>query len=212
MYNFSKREQILLCILLALVIFSGAMAYYVFFKEEPDVAFKLEEGPAVPVSAPAVQEEPKKIMVYVTGAVKNPGVYTLEEGKRVKDAIEAAGGNLPEADLLRLNLAQKLRDEDKLYVPRVGEFPEGQEEPGRGNTGMAGATVGISSSSDNKININTADLVELDTLPGIGPTTAQKIIDYRNQNGPFKSIEEIKNVSGIGDKKFEEIKDKIKVN
>ncbi|WP_422444621.1 helix-hairpin-helix domain-containing protein [Thermoanaerobacterium sp. DL9XJH110] len=212
MYNFSKREQILLCLLLALVIFSGGMVYYVFFKEEPDVAFKLEEGPAVPVSVPVAQEEPKKIMVYVTGAVKNPGVYTLEEGKRVKDAIEAAGGNLPEADLLRLNLAQKLRDEDKLYVPRVGEFPEGQEEPGGGNTGMAGATVGISSFSDNKININTADLVELDTLPGIGPTTAQKIIDYRNQNGPFKSIEEIKNVSGIGDKKFEEIKDKIKVN
>jgi competence protein ComEA len=211
MYNFSKREQILLGILLALVIFSGAMAYYAFFKEEPDVAFKLEDGPAVPVSAPAAQEEPKNIMVYVTGAVKNPGVYTLEEGQRVKDAIEAAGGSIPEADLLRLNLAQKLRDEDKLYVPRVGEFPEGQEQGG-GDTGMVGATVGINASSDDKININTADLAELDTLPGIGPTTAQKIIDYRTQNGPFKAIEEIKNVSGIGDKKFEEIKDKIKVN
>ncbi|WP_245984593.1 helix-hairpin-helix domain-containing protein [Biomaibacter acetigenes] len=150
------------------------------------------------------------MVVYVTGAVKNPGVYTLEDGMRVKDAIDLAGGILPEADLLRLNLAKKLHDEDKLYVPKIGEVSS--EQPGQESLIVADGTGGISSYSDGKININTASLSELDTLPGIGPTTAQKIIDYRTQNGPFKSIEDIKNVSGIGEKKFEQIKDKIKVD
>ncbi|HHW01984.1 MAG TPA: competence protein ComEA [Thermoanaerobacterales bacterium] len=210
MYNFSDREKILLGLLLAIIIISGGLIYYVFSEKKADVAFKLQEGPAVPVTAPAVQEQTKKIMVYVTGAVKNPGVYTLEDGMRVKDAIDLAGGTLPEADLLRLNLAKKLHDEEKLYVPKIGEVIS--DQPGQGSLTGEGETAGISSSSDGKININTASLQDLDTLPGVGPATAQKIIDYRTQNGPFKSIEDIKNVSGIGDKKFEQIKDKIKVD
>lgn len=209
MFNFSDREKILLGLLLAIIIFCSGLIYYAFFERKADVAFKLEEGPAVPVSTQVVQEKPKDIVVYVTGAVKNPGVYNLKEGERVKDAIDMAGGSLPEADLLRLNLAQKLHDEDKLYVPKVGEIPDNELVQG---SSAAGGSAGISSSGGGKININTADLSTLDTLPGIGPATAQKIIDYRNQNGPFTSIEDIKNVSGIGDKKFEQIKDKIKVD
>jgi len=210
MFNFSSREKILVGLLLVIVVVSGGLIYYAFNQQKADVAFKLEEGPAVPVTAPPAQAQPKKIVVYVTGAVKNPGVYTLEDGLRVKDAIDMAGGTLPEADLLRLNLAQKLNDEDKLYVPKIGEVPDGQ--PGQENPAGVGGTVGISSPSDGKININNASISDLDTLPGIGPATAQKIIDYRTQNGPFKSIDDIKNVSGIGDKKFEEIKDKISVD
>jgi len=204
MFDFSKREKILLGLLLVLIISVVTISYYAFFRKEPEVAFKLQEEPAIPVTAPV---QTQKIVVHVAGAVKNPGVYTLEEGQRVKDAIEVAGGPLPEADLLRLNLAQKLQDEDKLYVPKIGETPE---QPEQENISY-GATVGIVTKNDGKININTADETELIKLPGIGPATAQKIIDYRKTNGSFKSIEEIKNVSGIGDKKFEQIKDKIKV-
>jgi len=204
MLDFSKREKILLSLLLLLIISIIAISYYAFFKKEPEIAFKFQDEPAVPVTAP-VQTE--KIVVYVVGAVKNPGVYTLDEGRRVKDAIEIAGGPLPEADLQRLNLAQKMNDEDKLYVPRIGETSEQSDQ----ENGFYEPTVGIVTKNDGKININTADEAELTKLPGIGPATAQKIIDYRTNKGPFKSIEEIKNVSGIGDKKFEQLKDKIKV-
>jgi competence protein ComEA len=205
MFDFSKREKVLLGLLLVLIISIGTITYYAFFKKSPEIAFKLQEEPAIPVTAPVMEAE--KIVVHVAGAVKNPGVYTLEQGKRVKDAIEVAGGHLPEADILRLNLAQKLHDEDKLYVPKIGETPE-QSEP---ESPSYGATVGVSSKSDGKIDINTAGETELTQLPGIGPVTAQKIIEYRKNNGLFKTIEDIKNVSGIGDKKFEQIKDKIKV-
>jgi len=204
MFDFSKREKILLGLLLILIISVISISYYAFFKKEPEIAFKLQDEPAIPVTAPV---QAQKIVVHVAGAVKNPGVYTLEEGQRVKDAIEIAGGPLPEADLLRLNLAQKIHDEDKLYVPKIGETPEQSEQ----ESSSYGATVGISSKNDGKVNINTADDAELTKLPGVGPATAQKIIDYRNANGPFKTIEDIKNVSGIGDKKFEQIKDMIKV-
>lgn len=204
MFDFSKREKILLGLLLVLIISVISISYYAFFKKEPEIAFKLQEEPAVPVTAPV---QAQKIVVHVAGAVKNPGVYALEEGQRVKDAIQIAGGPLPEADLLRLNLAQKIHDEDKLYVPKIGEAPEQQEQESE----SYGATVGISSKNDGKVNINTADESELTKLPGVGSATAQKIIDYRTTNGTFKSIEDIKNVSGIGDKKFEQMKDKIKV-
>lgn len=125
MFDFSKREKILLGLLLALIISVVSITYYAFFRKSPEIAFKLQDEPAIPVTAPVMEVE--KIVVHVAGAVKNPGVYTLEEGKRVKDAIEIAGGHLPEADLLRLNLAQKLHDEDKLYVPKIGETPDQAE-------------------------------------------------------------------------------------
>lgn len=207
MFDFSKREQILLGLLLILIISVVGISYYAFFRKPPEVAFKLEEEPAVPVTATV--RPSKEIVVHVVGAVKHPGVYTLEEGKRVKDAIEIAGGELPDADLLRLNLAQKLHDEDKLYVPRLGETPDESET----ESSSYGATIGIgvNSKDDEKIDINKASEIELTQLPGIGPVTAQKIIDYRKENGSFKSIDDIKNVSGIGDKKFEQIKDKVKI-
>ena len=171
MFDFSRREKILLGLLLVLIISVGSIVYYTFFRKQPEIAFKLQEEPAIPVTAPVMETE--KIVVHVAGAVKNPGVYTLEEGKRVKDAIEIAGGHLPEADLLRLNLAQKVHDEDKLYVPKIGETSEQSES----ENSSYGATVGVSSKNDGKIDINTAGEAELTQLPGIGPVTAQKIMD-----------------------------------
>ncbi|HHY05267.1 MAG TPA: competence protein ComEA [Thermoanaerobacterales bacterium] len=208
MPDFSKREKILFGFLLILVILCCITTYYAFFKSKPDIAFKLEEDDTIPVSSSADEDKTSEIMVYVMGAIRNPGVYSLDDGARVKDVIDLAGGCLEEADLFKINLAQKLQDEDALYVPKIGEFPE-TDQPSE--TFQSGIINGFTSGNSNKININKANLQELDTLPGIGPATAQKIIDYRSQNGPFTSIEEIKNVSGIGEKKFEQIKEQISV-
>lgn len=201
MLDFSKREKLLISFLLILILTTSILTYIVFFHKKPEIAFKIDEAPAIPVTSPV---ETEKIIIHVVGAVKNPGVYSLDEGKRVKDAIDIAGGPLTDADLFRLNLAQKLQDEDKLYVPKVGETPSEDSLDGD-------EMIGLSFPDDGKININKADSANLIQLPGVGPATAQKILDYRSKNGPFKNIEDIKNVSGIGEKKFEQIKDKIKV-
>jgi competence protein ComEA len=150
---------------------------------------------------------PEPIQVHVTGAVVRPGLYDLPEDSRVMDAIEAAGGLVAEADKNGLNLAARVEDAQRLDVPFVsGYVPEADQ-------GFVVITEGTPSpfSGEKLININSASLAELDTLPGIGPTTAQKIIAYREENGPFATIEDIVNVSGIGSATFENIKDLITV-
>jgi competence protein ComEA len=148
---------------------------------------------------PAPTERP--VVVHITGAVPRPGVYALPEGSRVQDAIAAAGGFLAEAEKTGINLAALLLDGEQLNIP----FIEGASPvlPTPGPTVIAATT--------ELININTASQAELETLPGIGPTTAQSIIAYREQNGDFVSIEEIINVSGIGPGLYERIKDLITV-
>ena len=145
------------------------------------------------------------LRVYVTGAVAHPDVYQLPPGSIVKDAIQAAGGASGEADLNRVNLAQELRDQQQVVVPRVGETPvpppAGSEPPSR--SGEAPLAV--------KVNINTAAADELDTLPEIGAEMARRIVAYRAANGPFKSIEDIQRVTGIGDATYQKLKDRITV-
>ncbi|HOB19138.1 MAG TPA: helix-hairpin-helix domain-containing protein [Candidatus Atribacteria bacterium] len=160
--------------------------------------------PSVSVTAQPNDSVISIIKVYITGAVRHPGVITLEEGDRLADAIELAGGALPDADLDRVNLAQRVRDEGMYHIPKVGEeaTPIVTEHPGAGGNNGTGSGSG-------KVNINTADQKTLETLPGIGPVKARNIIKYREENGPFKSIEEIMNVSGIGEKTFEGLKDMI---
>lgn len=146
------------------------------------------------------EEENKEVMVHISGAVKNPGIIKLDSSKRVVDALEMAGGATDEADLDRINLAARLHDEEKIYIPKIGEAPKNE---------MASLmSSGSSGKASEKININTADSTELQKIPGVGAKTAEKIINYRLQN-PFSSIEDIKNVDGIGDKKFESMKDYI---
>jgi competence protein ComEA len=159
-----------------------------------------------PSPAPTATSTPSPVRVYVTGAVLHPDVYRLATGSIVKDAIEAAGGVTEDADLMRVNLAQELQDQQQIYVPRVGE-----EEAPPPVTGGASAPSSRGAVLGGKVNINTATAEELDTLPGIGPAFAQRIIEYREANGPFESIEGIINVSGIGDATFEKIKDRITV-
>jgi len=179
----------------------------------------------VPGGQPVVLE-PKPtqtpITVHVIGAVVRPGVYTFPEGSRVEDAVNAAGGLLAEANPDLINLAAKLDDGQQLDIPGAGGSgsPGG---PGGGIPGVPGAvptsagpftvlpTQGAGTNNANLVNINTATLSQLDILPGIGPTTAQKIIDYRTQHGPFASIEGIMNVAGIGPATFDRIKDLITI-
>lgn len=157
----------------------------------------------------AMESEKKIILVDVAGAVANPSVVELPDGSRVFEAIEKAGGLTGEADTRIINQAEVLIDGQKLYIPTKQEMDQLQ------TSGDAAASfhyydpAGISQSR--LVNINTADSAALQQLTGVGPATAEKIIDYRNRNGKFKTIEEIKNVSGIGDKTFEKFKDKITV-
>jgi len=141
------------------------------------------------------------VTVHVAGAVARPGVYELDGGARVIDAVESAGGGVPEADLDRLNLAEKLVDGERVLVQKVGD-PAVAAAPGvpggSGETGSTGAPAG-------PINVNTATLAELETLPGIGPTLAQAIIAERDRRGGFRAVNELRSVRGIGDKRFADI-------
>lgn len=166
------------------------------------------------------EEEVKNmIYVYVVGEVNMPSVVELEEGARVVDAIEKAGGITDSGEIKNLNLAYKLKDGEKLYIPSLDEVIESEGK----STNILYISSGIDSSEvtdtnieetnsvdDNGlININTCTQVELETLIGIGPSTAKKIIDYREENGRFKKIEDIQNVSGIGEATFNDIKEEI---
>lgn len=158
-----------------------------------------------------VTEEVVEIAVHITGEVKKQGLIYLKEGSRVADAIEKAGGETKNADLSQINLAYVLQDGQKIYVPNKNEKISQYITGNSGNNDTEENNTSNSSKEDSKVNINTANQSELDSLPGIGPSIAQKIIDYREENGNFKNIEELQNVKGIGDAKYEEIKDRVTV-
>ena len=152
------------------------------------------------------QSDGGKIVVHIEGEVEKPGVYELKKDSRVYDAIDAAGGLLKDADRRRINLAKKIIDEEYIYIANKNEEDMGISY--RDNLLIPTGTI----ENTNLININRANIMELKELPGIGDVLAGRIIEYRNEKGGFKSIEEIKNVSGIGDKKFSDIKDKVTIN
>lgn len=158
-------------------------------------------GQAV-VLRPVPTEKP--VVVYITGAVPRPGVYALAQGSRVQDAISAAGGFLADAEKSGINLARLVEDGEQLDIP----YTEGSSPV---IVNQATPTEDLSLSGSDLININIASQSELETLPGIGPTAALKIITYRQQNGPFVTIDDILNVSGIGPGTFEKIKNLITV-
>lgn len=152
------------------------------------------------------------IIVYICGAVKESKVITLPEDSRISDAIDAVGGLTNDADLTNINLAYILEDGEKIYIPKKGE-EQSSEAASTSSTAQSSSYSNYSATSakNNKININKATQTELEIIPGIGPSTALKIIEYREQNGKFSSIEDIKNVSGIGAAKYEKMKDYITV-
>ncbi|WP_251047795.1 helix-hairpin-helix domain-containing protein [Planococcus sp. ISL-109] len=183
-----------------------ALLYFFLLREPPqptslnDLASAQSQLDEQPPQNP-VEETPiaTTVMIDVKGAVKSAGLYELPLGARVADAIEAAGGFLPDADSRSINLAVIVLDESSVYVPKAGE--ETAPVPTTASGGDAQPLV----------DLNTATEAELTELPGIGPAKAAAIIAHRTDNGPFRSIEQLTDVTGIGDKSFEQLKDLIRV-
>lgn len=150
------------------------------------------------------QEAPEKVFVHIGGAVLTPGVYELPEGARVQEAVQAAGGFTEEASFDAVNLARCINDGEQIVVPT-----QAQAESGLNTTGEGAGEGSVGSTVSGKVNINSGTASELISLPGIGEVTAGKIIQDREKNGPFKTVEDIKRIAGIGDKKFEQLYDLI---
>jgi competence protein ComEA len=158
-------------------------------------------SPPPPQAAALVREQPAArpaLLVHVVGAVREPGLYRLREGSRVADAVERAGGATPKADLALVNLAAPIADGTQILVPARSLPPAGGGGEGGGGGG-GGAEGG-------PVHLNTATVEELDTLPGVGPVTAQKIVDFRKENGAFASVDELDAVPGIGPARLEELR------
>ena len=153
-----------------------------------------------PAAVTTTTAPPGPVVVHVAGAVVSPGVQRLPAGSRVIDAVDAAGGLRPDADAGRVNLAAELTDGSQVYVPAVGEaVPSGTTSAGGGAPG------------DGLVDLNTADAAALETLPGVGPATAAAIIDHRERNGPFASVEGLLEVRGIGEAKLAQLRDLVRV-
>jgi len=193
----------------------------VFYMNQPMAQAQVEIRPvatATATVAPTVAPSPtpSPVRVYVTGAVANSDVYFLPAGSIIKDAIAAAGGFTAEADPERINQALELQDQQQIHVPRKNEVdapPPVQGGPvvTELNSSEGGGSSRSAPVAGGTININTATLEQLDSLPGVGPAIAQRIIDYRESMGGFKAVEEITEVSGIGEATLAKIKDLITV-
>lgn len=203
----NKKQKIIVVVLI--IIMCIVIGYYIISKTEKYDYSDIEKISNIIEEDQEVDDNiiENKIVIHITGEVEEEGVIELEKGARISDAIEEAGGTTEEADLSNVNLAYSLSDGQKVKIPNINEKDEEiivVEEKAGDNIIIEG-----NKSKEEKININKATQTEIETLPGIGPSTALKIINYRNEHGKFKNIEDIKNVSGIGDSKFENIKEYI---
>lgn len=193
MEQWLERYRGVLFFILVAVALVGIILFQALRPEPQDVIL-LSPSPTPP---PEATPTPRPIQVYISGAVQNPDVYSLPPGSIVKDALWEGGGPTDDADLDRINLAAPLADGQHVYVPHMGETELPVEPPAS------------SPPSGGRININVAQVAELETLPGIGPMIAQRICDHRQANGPFAQIEDIMEVAGIGQATFDKIRDLI---
>lgn len=194
-----SRSLLIFCSVVSLIV-GGVIGYFTPRPRTAPITIITPEPTATPTPTPT----PAPLRVYVTGAVQAPDVYYLTVGSLVRDAVLAAGGPAPDADLERINLARQLQDQQQIYIPRKGEEPPVP-------TISDGVPVGTSSADQPLVNINTATVEELQQLPRVGPALAQRIVAYREMYGPFKSIEDVMQVPGIGEALFAAIRDSITV-
>ena len=216
MIELNKNQKIIAAVVVVIILL--VIIYYIWDitqNSEDEIIADLQDISVENVNTENIQNNTNEaIIVHVAGAVENEGIQKLPENSRVADAIEAAGGLTIDANVNNINLAQKIIDGQKIYIPNNSENEEIEgsqtivENPVTMSDNSSYSTNTILS---DLVNINTATQTELEMLPGIGPSTASKIISYRNENGKFKSIEDILNVSGIGDSKYSQIKDKITI-
>lgn len=197
----------------------AVLSTVLFFPREPSDQFSEEQGQSLFEPLETIEETEEvpapiemvaeavavPILVDVKGAVKHPGLYSMQEGDRLLDAVDKAGGYTEAADTRLLNHAQRLLDESVVYVPVAGEEPPVYEQP------MAESSP-ASEGPAAKVNINTATAIDFQTLPGIGPAKAAAIFQYREEHGAFAQLTDLKNVSGIGDKTFEKLEPIITLN
>jgi competence protein ComEA len=182
-----RRALVYVGLLLAALTFAGRLA----LQSDDEATSAVQPAPLRAEPAPA-----RKLLVHVVGAVRSPGLYRLDEGSRIDDAITAAGGPKPKAALELVNLASPVADGQQVLVPVQGE-------------GTPSATATPGAASTERVHLNTATLEELDALPGIGPVTAQEILDYRAEHGAFSSVEELDAVPGIGPTRLAELLDHV---
>lgn len=204
MDNLNNKQKIILTIITIIIIFIIGI-----FLITKDKSVENEYQQYIIDENEDVKEkdiEKEKIKIHVIGEVQNIGVIELDEGARISDIIEAAGGSTENADLSKVNLAYEVEDGQKVYIPSIND-----ERVEQYVTNGSGEGIIEEETKKGLVNINTATQTELETLPGIGPSTALKIITYREENGKFKKVEDIQNVPGIGGMKFENIKGAITV-
>ena len=213
--NLSQKQKIIVTVI-AIAVLIGIISF-IYNKNQTKDDTILENDILITNTSTnnnLVENESSKdlVVVHITGSVKNPGIVKLSEGSRIEDAIQAAGGLTENADISKVNLAYVLDDGIKKKIPSITDDDIGDEDIINEESGENIIENDTTSSKNNKsININKATETELETLPGIGASLASRIVEYRKQNGNFSSIEDIKNVSGIGDSKYLNIKDFITV-
>ncbi len=203
---FTKREKLLLAIISVLAITLGGTIYMNLNKASTFIIKSNEEFEVENIEQVEETDKDtiKMIGIHIGGQVKNPGFIWIEDGKRIYDAIKFVGGVMPEADLDLVNLSEKLRDEEKIYIPKKGDAINEVLVQSDNRIGVLDNAPG-----NDKININSASEAEIGTLPGIGPVLAKRIVDHRNSMGLYKTAEDLRGVSGIGEKRFAEIKELI---
>ena len=214
MNNLYKIQKRIIVIIITIVI--GIIGYYIYGRENSEENVIKNEEIMVKQEETEQNEKNGKIVIHITGAVKNEGVITLEENSRIFDAVEAAGGLTEDADMSKINLAFVLEDGIKVRIPSKNDVEEEKMEEELTDheefvENMPESNIKSEKGGTGVVNINKATQTELETLPGIGPSIALKIINYREENGKFSSIDDLKKVSGIGESKFENIKNLISV-
>lgn len=206
MFGLDPKQIRIGALVLAIMVAVIGYYFYTTLQNSGEEIIEISEENTIQIVNETIQDIQEQIIIHIAGEVKNPGIVKINEGARIADVIEKAGGLNKEADITNINLAYPVEDGQKIIVPKTGEqIQEYITEDSQTNIIVTKEIL------NKKVNLNKATSEELQTLEGIGESIAEKIIMYRKENGDFKQIEDLKNVPGIGDAKFDTIKDKISV-